>query len=77
MRTLVNQYGPRKWSAIASHLPGRVGKQCRERWQNHLRPDVNKVANLPTIFTRRKLLFPQCFRYFSRTRWKRCTVLKQ
>jgi hypothetical protein len=32
MRALVNQYGPRKWSAIASHLPGRVGKQCRERY---------------------------------------------
>ena len=42
MRELVNQYGPRKWSAIASYLPDRVGKQCRERWQNHLRPDVNK-----------------------------------
>ena len=42
MRNLVNKYGPRKWSAIASYLPGRVGKQCRERWQNHLRPDVNK-----------------------------------
>ena len=42
MRELVNKYGPRKWSAIASYLPGRVGKQCRERWQNHLRPDVNK-----------------------------------
>jgi hypothetical protein len=42
MRDLVTMYGPRKWSAIASHLPGRVGKQCRERWQNHLRPDVNK-----------------------------------
>jgi hypothetical protein len=32
MRALVNQYGPRKWSAIASHLPGRVGKQSRERY---------------------------------------------
>lgn len=42
MRALVSKYGPRKWSVIASNLPGRVGKQCRERWQNHLRPDVNK-----------------------------------
>jgi hypothetical protein len=23
--------GPKKWSAIAADLPGRVGKQCRER----------------------------------------------
>jgi myb proto-oncogene protein len=21
-------------------LPGRIGKQCRERWHNHLRPDI-------------------------------------
>ena len=24
------------WSEIASFLPGRTGKQCRERWHNHL-----------------------------------------
>lgn len=28
---LVKIYGPKKWSLIASHLPGRIGKQCRER----------------------------------------------
>jgi hypothetical protein len=27
---------------IANHLPGRIGKQCRERWYNHLDPNVNK-----------------------------------
>ena len=25
------QHGPKKWSLIASFLPGRIGKQCRER----------------------------------------------
>jgi transcriptional activator Myb len=25
----------RSWSLIASHIPGRTGKQCRERWLNH------------------------------------------
>ena len=29
---------------IASHLPGRIGKQCRERWHNHLNPDISKEA---------------------------------
>lgn len=29
---LVNEYGPKKWSTIAQHLPGRIGKQCRERY---------------------------------------------
>ncbi|KAE8682660.1 Myb-related protein 3R-1 [Hibiscus syriacus] len=41
---LVNKYGPKKWSTIAQHLPGRIGKQCRERWHNHLNPAINKKA---------------------------------
>lgn len=28
---LVGIYGAKKWSLIADHLEGRVGKQCRER----------------------------------------------
>jgi len=28
---LVEKYGAEKWSFIASFLPGRIGKQCRER----------------------------------------------
>ncbi|XP_066333102.1 transcription factor MYB98-like isoform X1 [Miscanthus floridulus] len=39
---LVEQFGLRKWSYIAQLLPGRVGKQCRERWHNHLRPNIKK-----------------------------------
>jgi hypothetical protein len=34
--------GPKKWSQIASQLNGRTGKQCRERWHNHLNPNINK-----------------------------------
>lgn len=37
---LVDEYGIKKWSQIAKMLEGRVGKQCRERWHNHLRPDI-------------------------------------
>ncbi|PKI79188.1 hypothetical protein CRG98_000480 [Punica granatum] len=39
---LVERYGEKKWSQIAQKLKGRVGKQCRERWHNHLRPDIRK-----------------------------------
>ena len=35
-------YGAKKWSKIAAELPGRIGKQCRERWHNHLNPEINK-----------------------------------
>lgn len=34
-------YG-RKWAKIAAHLPGRQGKQCRERYVNHLDPNLKK-----------------------------------
>lgn len=39
---MVEKHGPKKWSVIASHLKGRIGKQCRERWHNHLDPSINK-----------------------------------
>lgn len=38
----MTKYGPEKWTSIASHLPGREGKQCRERWHNHLNPEIKK-----------------------------------
>ncbi|KAF9607309.1 hypothetical protein IFM89_033854 [Coptis chinensis] len=39
---LVEKYGLRSWSHIAQLLKGRIGKQCRERWHNHLRPNIKK-----------------------------------
>ena len=39
---LVHKMGPHKWTYIAAHLPGRIGKQCRERWHNHLNPKIKK-----------------------------------
>lgn len=42
MLKLVKSHGPKNWSFIAKHLPGRIGKQCRERWHNHLNPEIVK-----------------------------------
>ena len=39
---LVHEKGPSKWTHIAEFLPGRIGKQCRERWHNHLNPRIKK-----------------------------------
>lgn len=47
---LIKKYGLRKWAAIAREmnqklsnpLVFRQGKQCRERWINHLDPSINK-----------------------------------
>ena len=36
------KFGAKNWSYIAQALPGRIGKQCRERWHNHLSPLVDK-----------------------------------
>ncbi|CAK9857263.1 unnamed protein product [Sphagnum jensenii] len=41
---LVAKHGATKWSMIAQGLPGRIGKQCRERWHNHLNPDIKREA---------------------------------
>ncbi|XP_028667934.1 v-myb avian myeloblastosis viral oncogene homolog-like 2b [Erpetoichthys calabaricus] len=41
---LVKQYGTKQWAVIAKHLKGRLGKQCRERWHNHLNPEVKKSS---------------------------------
>ena len=48
IRQLVAKHGTKSWSVIAENLQkelsiaGRSGKQCRERWHNHLDPFINK-----------------------------------
>ena len=41
---LVEKYGAEKWAYISKFFPDRIGKQCRERWFNHLNPSVNKSS---------------------------------
>lgn len=41
---LIERFGAARWSTIAAYMPGRQGKQCRERWHNHLNPDILKSA---------------------------------
>jgi len=44
MRKLIEIYGTRRWSVIGTHLKGRNGKQCRERWHNQLDPTIKKTV---------------------------------
>ncbi|KAF9309793.1 Myb- protein A, partial [Linnemannia elongata] len=46
LRDLVNEYGPEKWVFIASRIGSRTGKQCRERWHNHLDPLNMRILEL-------------------------------
>jgi hypothetical protein len=48
---MVKEFNGRNWSKIAESLPGRIGKQCRERysnysktlrWHNHLNPTIKR-----------------------------------
>ena len=38
----VTKNGMTNWSLVAKEVPGRTGKQCRERWANQLCPDLTK-----------------------------------
>ncbi|KAE9007510.1 hypothetical protein PR003_g16620 [Phytophthora rubi] len=44
LSSLITRYGVGKirWCDLALHLPGRIGKQCRERWCNHLDSRIRK-----------------------------------
>ena len=37
---LIDKYGAKRWSYIASLMRHRRGKQCRDRYLNHLRPGI-------------------------------------
>ncbi|CAM9384666.1 unnamed protein product, partial [Choristocarpus tenellus] len=43
LRELVAHFGAKKWNFLAREFPGRTGKQCRERWHNHVDERVNKT----------------------------------
>ncbi|KDN52548.1 hypothetical protein K437DRAFT_210979, partial [Tilletiaria anomala UBC 951] len=47
LQHLVDELGPEKWVAIAQRLGTRSGKQCRERWHNHINPDIRKGPFTP------------------------------
>jgi hypothetical protein len=40
---LVMNQGMTNWRKIAEKVPGRTSKQCRERWNHYLHPDVVKT----------------------------------
>lgn len=44
LRIVQTMQMPMKWSVVALNLPGRTGKQCRERYVNHLNPRL-KVSD--------------------------------
>lgn len=47
LRDLIQRFGDQSWTVISSHMPNRNGKQCRERWHNHVNPAINKGSWTP------------------------------
>lgn len=45
--SFVQTHGDRDWSKLATILKGRTGKQCRERFRNHLDPTLIKTPWTP------------------------------
>lgn len=45
LRNLVNEHGESAWNIIASNMPGRNVRQCRERWKHYL--SANKSGRVP------------------------------
>lgn len=42
LREAVAKHGARNWSNVAKMIPTKNGKQCRERWINHIDPAINR-----------------------------------
>jgi len=36
--------GTTDWTEISERVPGRLTKQCRDRWNNHLNPSTKKQS---------------------------------
>jgi hypothetical protein len=47
LASLVETYGTRCWDLIASHMPGRTARQCRDRWKFYVCPSVNRAPWTP------------------------------
>lgn len=44
LRKCVEKMGAKNWTIIATHLPGRIGRQCRDRWIYNLQPGISRRA---------------------------------
>lgn len=42
LTAIVNEIGTNDWRAVASRMEGRNARQCRERWNNYVNPEVRK-----------------------------------
>ena len=89
LRNTVEKLGERNWKEIAKKIPGRTTKQCYDRWNTCLNPNLNKEPWTPeedriiikeqkklgNQWTKIALLLPGRSSYMVKNRWY--TVLQQ
>ena len=89
LRNTVEKLGARNWKEIAKKIPGRTTKQCYDRWNTCLNPNLNKEPWTPeedriiikeqkklgNQWTKIALLLPGRSSYMVKNRWY--TVLQQ
>lgn len=80
---LVKQYGAKKWDEIARNVPGRTGRQCRDRYKNYLCPGyfngewtkeedqlLCEIFNsMPNKWSKMVRFFPRRSAYSLKNRW--------
>jgi hypothetical protein len=44
LRDAVRTHGSADWTVIATFVPGRNARQCRERWNNYVNPHLTQAA---------------------------------
>jgi hypothetical protein len=47
LRFLVSEAARTDWFAVAQQLPGRSARQCKDRWQKYLNPDIKRCSWTP------------------------------
>mmetsp|Transcript_12273 Transcript_12273/g.37445 ORF Transcript_12273/g.37445 Transcript_12273/m.37445 type:complete len:221 (-) Transcript_12273:79-741(-) len=47
LKQLVRKHGTSSWPEISKHLSGRNARQAKERWTNHVHPNVSKRSWTP------------------------------
>jgi hypothetical protein len=47
LRRVIQAFGTESWNRVSRWIPGRTGKQCRERWIGQIAPSVSKEGWLP------------------------------
>jgi hypothetical protein len=44
---IVDSLGCKDWAEVASYMPGRNARQCRERWKNYVNPMIMRLPWTP------------------------------